>query len=192
MPSTDDYLCVPRFLQRALRRLGQPELTLTELARELDVRVPCGHPNPLALRIAKDSDDTGVPIGRVRERTAAIMKTAGLAITFRHIPFNTIPFAKYWEALSEMLDARVQVGIGYNFAALIGTSGLHRHVSGVVALAGDTIQLDDEVFQPAGEKPFFPVEIVERAVLSARDGFWTLARLGEWPESTLIPETVSA
>lgn len=169
------YTCVAAFLGGALSHFDQEVLPPMLLTQELGIRVAPGVANPFGLSIADRAMPLGLTSAEATQALNSFLRRHAPSLAFRHIPFLTITFGLYAEALTDMLHRSVYVGVGVDAGLLLqGSSNTHQHVFQAVELIADQITLWDPSHEV--EPPHFTVfwNVLENAVLSVGDGYWVI------------------
>src|SRR5208337_438145 len=167
--------CVPAFLYAALKSNGVAVKPPAALPARLGVRVSPGDANPFKLPVAIPPEPSGVTVAEITKRITAILQQLNPDLGFRHLRLKEIPFELYEVFLEKALRIGLTVGVGVNYANFLSARRSRDptlHVFRVISVITNTVTLFDD----SGEcKPGKVIEnwvTIERAALSADDGFW--------------------
>ena len=98
------------------------------------------------------------------------------------MPFGTFdsarsPFGLFADALKEAIAEGCAVGVGFDYAVLLGSSGPIRHVARIIPSENPlwAMLIDDNAGEPPTETTVKWLDL-ERAVYAVDDGFWIIGR----------------
>ena len=166
--------CVAAFLYSALEGQGVKYESPLALPALLGTNVGPGDKNPLNLPINSDKKLRGLTVSRAVATFAEFFKNECMDLAFRYIAFKEVPLALYGDVLKKALSENISVGLGMDvsYLALHTSSVPANHVFRVTAFDGAEVLLVDESGECETRIFKKEIEVIERAVLAADNGFW--------------------